>query len=116
VIIQASVIVVPLTIRNRRRIPRPPPTARSTRRVRGRDEGVAGARAHKDEAPRHRESAREGAPYQYDALGNLLGVWLPNGDVVEYLVDGLGRRVGKKLNGVGRASGCTTTASSRSRS
>jgi RHS repeat-associated protein len=38
--------------------------------------------------------------YQYDALGNLLGVWLPNGDVVEYLVDGLGRRVGKKLNGV----------------
>jgi RHS repeat-associated protein len=68
--------------------------------VRGRDEGVAGAGAHKDEAPRHRGSAREGAPNQYDALGNLLGVWLPNGDVVEYLVDGLGRRVGKKLNGV----------------
>jgi hypothetical protein len=26
-------------------------------------------------------------------------VTLPNGDVIDYLVDGLGRRVGKKLNG-----------------
>jgi RHS repeat-associated protein len=38
--------------------------------------------------------------FQYDALGNLLSVGLPNGDLVEYLVDGLGRRVGKKKNGV----------------
>ena len=37
---------------------------------------------------------------QYDALGNLLSVGLPNGDLVEYLVDGMGRRVGKKKNGV----------------
>ena len=37
---------------------------------------------------------------QYDALGNLLSVGLPNGDLVEYLVDGMGRRVGKKMNGV----------------
>jgi RHS repeat-associated protein len=37
--------------------------------------------------------------YQYDVLGNLLSVSLPDGDLVEYLVDGLGRRVGKKLNG-----------------
>jgi hypothetical protein len=32
-------------------------------------------------------------------LGNLLTVGLPNGDLVEYLVDGVGRRVGKKKNG-----------------
>jgi RHS repeat-associated protein len=38
--------------------------------------------------------------YQYDVLGNLLSVGLPNGDLVEYLVDGMGRRVGKKKNGV----------------
>jgi RHS repeat-associated protein len=38
--------------------------------------------------------------FQYDALGNLLSVGLPNGDLVEYLVDGMGRRVGKKRNGV----------------
>jgi len=38
--------------------------------------------------------------YEYDVLGNLLSVTLPNGDLVEYLVDGQGRRVGRKLNGV----------------
>jgi len=38
--------------------------------------------------------------FQYDALGNLLSVGLPNGDLVEYLVDGMGRRVGKMRNGV----------------
>jgi RHS repeat-associated protein len=38
--------------------------------------------------------------FHYDALGNLLSVGLPNGDLVEYLVDGFGRRVGKKKNGV----------------
>jgi len=38
--------------------------------------------------------------YEYDALGNLTSVTLPNGDELEYLVDGLGRRVGKKRNGV----------------
>jgi RHS repeat-associated protein len=37
--------------------------------------------------------------YAYDAVGNLRGVGLPNGDLVEYLVDGRGRRVGKKVNG-----------------
>jgi RHS repeat-associated protein len=37
--------------------------------------------------------------FAYDALGNLLSVGLPNGDLVEYLVDGMGRRVGKKKNG-----------------
>jgi RHS repeat-associated protein len=38
--------------------------------------------------------------YQYDAFGNLLSVALPDGRLVEYVVDGLGRRVGKKVNGV----------------
>ena len=38
--------------------------------------------------------------FAYDALGNLLSVGLPDGDLVDYLVDGMGRRVGKKKNGV----------------
>jgi YD repeat-containing protein len=38
--------------------------------------------------------------YQYDVLGNLLGVTLPDGDLVEYLVDARRRRIGKKINGV----------------
>jgi RHS repeat-associated protein len=37
--------------------------------------------------------------YDYDTLGNLLSVELPNGDVIEYVIDGLGRRVGKIING-----------------
>lgn len=38
--------------------------------------------------------------FQYDAVGNLLTVGLPQGDLITYLVDGMGRRVGKKKNGV----------------
>jgi RHS repeat-associated protein len=38
--------------------------------------------------------------YAYDAVGNLRAVTLPNGDEIEYLVDGQGRRVGKTVNGV----------------
>ncbi len=38
--------------------------------------------------------------YQYDVFGNLLRVDLPNGDVIEYLMDGRNRRVGKRVNGV----------------
>jgi len=37
--------------------------------------------------------------YVYDLLGNLRQVTLPGGTMIEYLVDGLGRRVGKKMNG-----------------
>jgi YD repeat-containing protein len=37
--------------------------------------------------------------YSYDSLGNLMGAWLPDGRVIEYVVDGLNRRVGKKVNG-----------------
>src|SRR5262249_12384089 len=38
--------------------------------------------------------------YTYDALGNLLHVDLPGGTAIDYVVDGNGRRVGKKVNGV----------------
>jgi RHS repeat-associated protein len=38
--------------------------------------------------------------YAYDNLGNLLQVNLPDGRVIQYLVDAMGRRVGKKVNGV----------------
>jgi len=38
--------------------------------------------------------------YQYDALGNLRRVDLPDGRVIEYVIDPLNRRVGKKVNGV----------------
>ena len=38
--------------------------------------------------------------YHYDALGNLLGVGLPSGKKIEYLVDPAGRRIGKKVDGV----------------
>ena len=36
--------------------------------------------------------------YAYDVLGNLLRVDLPDGRVIEYVVDGQNRRVGKKLS------------------
>jgi RHS repeat-associated protein len=38
--------------------------------------------------------------YEYDVRGALRRVDLPTGSVVEYIVDGTGRRVGKKVNGV----------------
>lgn len=38
--------------------------------------------------------------YTYDSLGNLLKVVLPDGAVIEYIIDGQNRRVGRKLNGV----------------
>lgn len=44
-------------------------------------------------------STGEVTSYVYDAMGNLLSVELPAGDVIDYVVDGLGRRVGKKRNG-----------------
>jgi RHS repeat-associated protein len=37
--------------------------------------------------------------YDYDLFGNLRRVDLPSGDVVEYLVDGQNRRVGRVVNG-----------------
>ena len=37
--------------------------------------------------------------YSYDALGNLLGVTLPNGTAITYLLDGQNLRIGKQVNG-----------------
>ena len=38
--------------------------------------------------------------YDYDELGNLVGVSLPDLTTIEYVVDGLNRRIGKKVNGM----------------
>lgn len=43
--------------------------------------------------------AGELTTYGYDALGNLLDVALPDGTIVSYVVDGQGRRVGKRVDG-----------------
>ncbi|MGH8474248.1 MAG: RHS repeat-associated core domain-containing protein [Methylococcales bacterium] len=37
--------------------------------------------------------------YQYDVVGNLNNVTLPNGTQIDYLIDGQERRIGKKFNG-----------------
>ena len=37
--------------------------------------------------------------YTYDELGNLTKVLLPNGDEVTYVIDPVGRRIGRKVNG-----------------
>ncbi len=37
--------------------------------------------------------------YTYDAFGNLVKVIMPNGDIIEYIIDAQNRRVGKKVNG-----------------
>jgi RHS repeat-associated protein len=37
--------------------------------------------------------------YTYDAVGNLRRVLLPTGTVIDYIIDGQNRRVGKKVNG-----------------
>ncbi|MCC6965825.1 MAG: hypothetical protein IT391_06020, partial [Nitrospira sp.] len=37
--------------------------------------------------------------YVYDVLGNLKSVTLPNGTVIEYVIDGQNRRIGKKVGG-----------------
>jgi RHS repeat-associated protein len=38
--------------------------------------------------------------YDYDILGNLRGVTLPDATQIDYIIDGLGRRVGKKVDGI----------------
>ena len=48
---------------------------------------------------RQTKSAAGITTYAYDAIGNLLNVTLPDATQIAYLVDGLGRRIGKKVNG-----------------
>lgn len=38
--------------------------------------------------------------YEYDVRGSLLSVGMPDGTEIEYIIDGKGRRVGKKIDGV----------------
>ncbi len=38
--------------------------------------------------------------YYYDVFGNLIGVSLPNGTQIDYVLDGLQRRIAKKVNGI----------------
>jgi len=48
-------------------------------------------------------SKTEGAnvtTYDYDIVGNLRGVTLPDGTAIGYVIDAKNRRVGKKVNGV----------------
>ncbi|MHB9000602.1 MAG: RHS repeat-associated core domain-containing protein [Thermoanaerobaculia bacterium] len=48
-----------------------------------------------------RGAARSAATtYDCDALGNLRKVVLPDGRIVEYVIDAQNRRVGKKINGI----------------
>ena len=37
--------------------------------------------------------------YNYDVLGNLLSVTLPDGTQIDYIIDGENRRIGKQVNG-----------------
>ncbi len=39
------------------------------------------------------------ATFSYDVLGNLKSVSLPNGTIIDYVIDGRNRRIGKKING-----------------
>ena len=45
-------------------------------------------------------SCSDGTAYSYDVQGALLSVDLPDGRLIEYVIDGQGRRVGKKVDGV----------------
>ena len=48
---------------------------------------------------RTRTAGGQTTTYSYDALGNLMEVLLPDGRAIMYVVDGLNRRVGEKVNG-----------------
>ncbi|HEX2881999.1 MAG TPA: RHS repeat-associated core domain-containing protein, partial [Polyangiaceae bacterium] len=45
-------------------------------------------------------TTNEETTYGYDARGVLISVVLPDSTVIEYMIDGQGRRIGKKVNGV----------------
>ena len=49
------------------------------------------------------QTKTDGGPtttYNYDVLGNLLSVALPDGTQISYEIDGENRRIGKKVNGM----------------
>ena len=45
------------------------------------------------------ESTSATTNYVYDELGNLVSVTMPDGTLIEYVIDGQNRRIGKKVNG-----------------
>ncbi|MBF0635432.1 MAG: RHS repeat-associated core domain-containing protein, partial [Nitrospinae bacterium] len=47
-----------------------------------------------------KSSASGTTTYNYDVMGNLVSVAMPDGTIIEYVIDGQNRRVGKKVNGV----------------
>jgi RHS repeat-associated protein len=47
----------------------------------------------------HRYGLEGTTTYTYDALGALRSVRIPDGRLIEYVVDGFGRRIGKKIDG-----------------
>jgi RHS repeat-associated protein len=49
---------------------------------------------------RHKNENSQVTEYNYDVLGNLRSVQLPNGNKIEYVIDARNRRIGKKVNGV----------------
>jgi len=47
-----------------------------------------------------RYSGPDTTRYTYDPLGNLVEVRLPSGSVITYVIDGMNRRVGRRVDGV----------------
>ncbi len=48
---------------------------------------------------RFKEENGQVTEYTYDVLGNLRSVKLPDNTLIEYVIDGRNRRIGKKING-----------------
>jgi len=53
----------------------------------------------RDGERRYRATGSDTTWYTYSAAGELLAVRLPSGTSIDYVVDALGRRIGKKVNG-----------------
>jgi RHS repeat-associated protein len=53
-----------------------------------------------DLTSKHNTTTDEETTYEYDSRGALLSVVLPDSTLIEYVVDGYGRRTGKKIDGV----------------
>jgi RHS repeat-associated protein len=48
---------------------------------------------------RSKDAGGQTTSYEYDVLGNLKNVTLPDGTSIAYVIDGQNRRIGKKVNG-----------------
>jgi RHS repeat-associated protein len=51
------------------------------------------------QSPEQSEGGAKQSLYNYDVLGNLISVTLPDGTLIDYVIDGQNRRIGKKVNG-----------------